>query len=129
MSKELGAMLRQYRNNCEFTQQQIADVLKIDRSTYSYYETGKTEPSLATISQLARIFNISPAALLCEYDENGKILCVADSAIKRPKQKDFTSTKAEKIYDLSDEEKTLMINFRLANGDKKKELLEKSKPE
>lgn len=46
------------------TQQEVAELLKIDRSTYSYWETGKTEPSIKNLSKLCRIFNIDFNTLL-----------------------------------------------------------------
>ena len=60
----IGERLRLFREKCGFTQQQIANALCIDRSTYSYYETGKTTPSLETLVSLAGIFHMDLQALL-----------------------------------------------------------------
>ena len=37
-----GQRLRLLRDYREMTQQQVADFLNVNRSTYSYYENGKT---------------------------------------------------------------------------------------
>ena len=43
--EELGKNLRLKRERRGWTQQEGAAKLYVDRSTYAYYETGKTEPS------------------------------------------------------------------------------------
>ena len=55
----LAQTLKKLRENCGYTQQQVADALNLERSTYTYYETGKTTPDINTIVKLARIFNVS----------------------------------------------------------------------
>lgn len=46
------------------TQQQIADLMGITNSTYCGYETGKRQPDVAKIKQLANILNTSGDVLL-----------------------------------------------------------------
>ena len=48
----LGATLRQLREFNGLKQGVVAKALGIDRSTYAYYELGKTRPSLIKISDL-----------------------------------------------------------------------------
>ena len=52
-NKNLGNLLKIYRKNSLLTQQQVADALNINRTTYTYYETGKTEPSIDTLSRFS----------------------------------------------------------------------------
>ena len=56
--EELGQNLRLKRERCGLTQREVADKLYIDRSTYAYYEIGKTEPSVLILIRLAEIFEI-----------------------------------------------------------------------
>lgn len=56
--------LKYYRHECGLTQQQVADRLKIERSTYTYYETGKTKPDINTLIKIAKVFNINYTQLL-----------------------------------------------------------------
>ena len=56
--------LKYYRHECGLTQQQVADRLKIERSTYTYYETGKTKPDINTLIKIAKVFNINYTLLL-----------------------------------------------------------------
>lgn len=56
---ELKDSLRQLREQHNWKQEEIARVLGIKRSTYTYYETGKTEPSLSRLLLLSKIYNVS----------------------------------------------------------------------
>ena len=60
----LSKKLRDLREKCGYTQQQIANALNIDRSTYSYYETGKTSPDIPSLIVLANVFSVSIEELL-----------------------------------------------------------------
>ncbi len=56
-----------------YTQQQVADYLQISRSTYTYYETGKTEPDLENIKKLAKLFGVSVEELLEDTPSSNEI--------------------------------------------------------
>lgn len=91
MSVEFGENLRELREcTTEFTQSQIAEQLNIDRSTYTNYELGKTEPDIATIQRLAELFNVS-------CDELIKSGCIKDKRAEgRGNGSMETMTKSEK---------------------------------
>ena len=46
-----------FRKNAGLTQQQVADLLGVDRSTYTCYETGKVMVPISKLQQLAVIYN------------------------------------------------------------------------
>ena len=54
--KELGENLRFIRENLDLTQEDLARILFIDRSTYAYYETGKTLPSIFYLIKLSETY-------------------------------------------------------------------------
>lgn len=56
--------LKKARLEIGYTQQQIADIMKISKSTYCGYETGKRQPDVAKIKLLAKILNTSGDILL-----------------------------------------------------------------
>ena len=56
--------LRTYRKMCSLHQDQVANALGIDRSTYSYYETGKTTPSVDTLVKLSAMFGVELYTLI-----------------------------------------------------------------
>ena len=52
------------RQKADLLQRDIADQLHIDRSTYSYYERGKTNPPLDILIKLADYFGVTTDYLL-----------------------------------------------------------------
>jgi Predicted transcriptional regulator len=56
--------LKKARLNMNYTQQEVADLMGITKSTYCGYETGKRQPDVAKIKQLATILNTSGDILL-----------------------------------------------------------------
>lgn len=65
----LSAMLKQNRNSLGLTQEQVAQILNIDRSTYAYYELGRSEPSLENLIRLANLYGVTIDSLLCHNSE------------------------------------------------------------
>jgi transcriptional regulator with XRE-family HTH domain len=121
--KELGLKLKYYRDNCELSQQQVANILNIDRSTYTYYETGKTTPSASMLLKLSKIFNVPCAVFLeCinqELELNSK---VADSVTKGGITNLYEESMDDKIYSLTKDEKDVVIAYRILDNNKKEEL-------
>lgn len=50
-------LLIQKRKKKKLTQQKMADMLEISRSTYSAYETGNIDPPLKIATEIKRILN------------------------------------------------------------------------
>ena len=70
MSKAFGKHLRKLRREkTDYSQQQIAEIINISRSTYTYYETGKTKPDINTLIKIAKVYNINYTALLEGVEE------------------------------------------------------------
>lgn len=68
--QDLTTNLKELREDCSFSQQQIAEKLGIDHSTYAYYETGKTTPDILTLIAIAEIFGVSVFYLLIKNGRN-----------------------------------------------------------
>lgn len=65
MSKELGIRLFLARkHNTPFNHRQVADRLSIERSTYTKYENGDSEPPINVLIKIKKLFNISCEELL-----------------------------------------------------------------
>lgn len=118
MKIRINERLRELRIKSGYTQNQIARILNIDRSTYSYYEIGKTMPDVSSFVILAKVFNISISELLADESE---LHSVADSGNKL----NFIRGKknSSHIYELSSYEKELVGLFRACSDDQKKKLL------
>jgi transcriptional regulator with XRE-family HTH domain len=114
---KLNERLRELRVKCGYTQSQVAKLLSIDRSTYAYYETGKTRPDVTSLMMLSKIFNIPINELLADESLPKS---VADSA-----PMDYVSGKknSSRIFELSQDEKELVGAFRVCPPEVKKKIL------
>ena len=117
----LNQRLKHFRTTSGLTQQQVADVLGLDRSTYAYYESGKTTPDIKSVNKLLKVFNISYYELMDETDPT--TVSVSD-----PSASDNDEDKLH-IFDLSKSEKRLVIYFRVLSPNQQKELLKSISPE
>lgn len=60
----LEKRLKTLRKEKKLTQGQVADVLGLQRTTYTKYETGRSQPTLDTICRLAELFSVTVDELL-----------------------------------------------------------------
>lgn len=65
----LSRNLKTFRTQCSLSQLQVANALGIDRSTYSCYEIGKTQPHPNVLLRLAHLFSVSVDELLSEMGD------------------------------------------------------------
>ena len=116
--KKLCDKLRTLRENNGFKQIEIAKILNCSRSTYTYYETGKTTPSISVLKLLAKIYNVSLVELLTDESEAGQL-------------RDFSHSDSfdhiKYIYDLSPDERLLIGIFRAASPSQQDQILKKVK--
>lgn len=98
--------LKQHRELCRLTQQQVADILNINRTTYTKYETGVSEPSHEVLRKIVSIFGTDFNTIL--GDES-------------PFKKTVVQDPDLQLYNLSDEEKMLVISYRtMSDSDREK---------
>lgn len=104
--------MKEYREANGLTQQQVADALGIDRSTYAYYESGKTTPGFDTIDKLLHLFGINYSDL---FSSPAAQIKVADNSSGSQSSGGFAA--------LSKDEQALIIRFRLMTERQRRELL------
>ena len=63
-NEQLGANLKRERKLAGLTQQQIADQLGIDRSSYAYHENGRLNTSILTIIKISEILKVDLGRLI-----------------------------------------------------------------
>ena len=61
---KLPERLRRMRGYHLMHQSEVAALLHMDRSTYAYYETGASQPSLSKLMKLAMLYGVSTDFLL-----------------------------------------------------------------
>lgn len=108
--------LKKVRKEHKLTQQDIADVLGIDRSTYTFYETGKTSPSVQTLYKLSNIYNVS-MGYLAGFEENRPELKVKHISPS------LNAPSIDPIALLSKDEQIMLMCYRLLQSDKQKEVM------
>lgn len=106
--------LKTARRACKLTQHQVAEILGVDRSAYTYYETGKTSPSLTNLVRLASIFKVEVSWLLGEADSSSHLISAGDDAISL-----MTAVSESHMLELSKEERQLVAFYRMMRGEGK----------
>jgi transcriptional regulator with XRE-family HTH domain len=59
-----GAVLKTTRNGAQLSQERLAELANIDRTTPSLYERGLRQPTIATLIALGRALGCEPCRLL-----------------------------------------------------------------
>ena len=62
--KKINEIIRDFREDNDLSQTEVAKYLKVPRSTYGHYETGNSKIPIETIIQLSKLYNITPNDLL-----------------------------------------------------------------
>ena len=68
--------LRRLRLEKGISQQKLADLIHVERSTIASWETGRRLPDAVMISQLSEFFGVDVAGLFCASENSDKILTV-----------------------------------------------------
>lgn len=69
LSEKIGKTLTQLRLGRDYTQLELSKRLGIAQTTYAGYETGRHEPSITTLTNLANIYGVSLDYIACRYDD------------------------------------------------------------
>lgn len=105
VDQSVGKALKKYRVMSGLTQEQVAKIICINRTTYTKYESGVSEPSLEILKKIADIFGV-PVINLISSDEIS--LRVADSNEMSP---ELNSKIMERVNLLSRSDKIKLIKI------------------
>lgn len=112
--------IKKYRVTNELTQAQICEVLGTSRTTYTKWESGDSMPNTVQLAKLSMIYGVKPDTFYDGLDQ----LSVSYG---------FNELYGEKyLSDLSDDERTIIMKYRLLNKQDKQKLndfLTQAKPE
>ncbi|MGN1420807.1 MAG: helix-turn-helix transcriptional regulator [Eubacterium sp.] len=117
---KLSERLKYYRKAAKLTQQQVADALGIQRSAYAYYEIDKTSPKLPTLSNIAKLYNISIDQLVNDED--------FDTLMSNRQKYDTEVTAGERLLndsfnDLSPLEKSIVLKLRVMSAEERRKIV------
>ena len=113
----LSEKLKELRKRACMTQDDIAEVLEMNRTSFSKYENGASTPPLAVLRKLAKIYSVPLEYLI--HDEQPFIV-LNESTVE-----DVEREKNEAVFNfsqLSPEERKLIMKMRLLSDEKKKEI-------
>ena len=104
----IGQRLKKYRNACNLTQEQVSSILNINRTTYTKYETGVSEPSHDLLKKIVAIYGTDFNAILSDTDSF---------------ERDVYDGKLP-MYNLRKNEQELVIGYRSLNEEQQKKVFE-----
>lgn len=131
--------LKKLRKECALTQQQVSEALGLERSTYTYYETGKTDPSIATLQKIMVLFNCSFSDIYPfgdnmsepkknENNDDFKLHTINDSFTSFGKVSDnyssYNGNSSDNSFMLYADERKMIENYRLLKNEDKKRIFE-----
>lgn len=107
--------LRALRQAASLTQGQISSELGIDRSTYTYYESGRSQPSYEILGRICDIYRIPVSVLLDPCSEKPFFIDAGE---------DTTLVDPNFITMLAKDEQSLVIHFRRLTFEQRRQALE-----
>ncbi|WML46208.1 helix-turn-helix transcriptional regulator [Neobacillus sp. PS3-40] len=124
----LSEKLKQLRDSRNWSQQYLADKMKLDRSTISRYETGKSIPPYEIVIQFAEAYQVEKDYLVVELNN---LLSIKEKAAyilkENPLDKDL-----EAILQLVQQEpdlKSILMDINIMESNRRAYFLEKTKAE
>lgn len=114
----LSEKLKDLRKRACMTQDDIAEVLDMNRTSFSKYENGAATPPLAVMRKLAKIYSVPLEYLI--HDEQPFYVLNESTA------EDVEREKSDDVFNfaqLTPAERKLIMKMRLMTDDKKKALI------
>lgn len=120
---KLAKKLLKLRKEFKMTQDDVANILGMSRTSFSKYENGYANPPLQVMRKLANIYNVGLEYLI--FDDNSSI------KLNDPQEEDENSADAPlaRITDLRPIEKEIVGKFRTLSEKDKEKFLKKLFPE
>lgn len=118
-----NSILRGLRIEKGLSQQALADLLGISKSSVNMYERGERQPNFETLEIIADFFNVDIDFLLGRSTKTTKI--IQPQSLNRKDEKDISNTLSQLINQLEQEESALMFDGEPLD-EESKELLKNS---
>lgn len=110
----LNNQLKSARLRQGYTQQQVADIIGVSKSTYCGYETGKRQPDVSKIKMLAKILKVSGDELLeTGFEKTGRPLSpyYLDEFVKQLQLSDRDREVLELYLSLNTENREAVLKY------------------
>ena len=109
-----GRNLAYFRKLTGMTQQQVADRLNINRTTYTKYETGASEPGIEILKRIADVLEVDVSTLVSDEFPEG--MQVADALGGTADMQDKIRRLRRQIAQLSPKEMEQLNNALAESG-------------
>ncbi len=107
--------LKKIRKAHKLTQLEVANILGVDRTTYTLYEIGKTYPPIETLDKLSNMYNATIGYILGKETENHP---------ERLKKAAFVAEDdVDPIAYLSKDERKLLLSYRVLSQNGKENII------
>lgn len=96
----LGERLKEERKKRGITQSAMAEILGLTRSAYSLYESGRREPNITTLKNIAATLNTTTDNLLGEsllFEELSEVIEKQEIVFNKLSDKNTTQEEAKKL--------------------------------
>jgi transcriptional regulator with XRE-family HTH domain len=108
----LTESLKKIRKQYKMTQEDVAQFLGISRSGYTYYETGKTAPSIETLKRLAAMYDTTIDNVVGVPQKKA----VSNKGVS---EESIIREGKDPLMYMKKQEKTLIMAFRLLSDEEK----------
>lgn len=92
---DFARILKDIRLKRKMTQQEMADLLHITRTTVSLYENGRHTPDIRSIQRYAEILEVTPERLLFYRNSKGRNRGVDEEKDDKEKSKEIYQTNSQ----------------------------------
>ncbi|MGF7429617.1 helix-turn-helix transcriptional regulator [Thermoanaerobacterium thermosaccharolyticum] len=114
---KFNEILKSLRLEKKLNQKDVAEALGIDRTTYTKYETGKSEPDFEITSKIANYFDVSIDYLLGKSDIRNPEKIVQDKLTEKDK-KDIAKDLEKMMNDLEHADGLMFYNEPITDDDR-----------
>lgn len=115
---KVGEKLKNLRVHYKMTQDDIAELLSMSRTSFSKYENGASNPPLNVLRKLSAIYNVPIEYLI--HDEQSNFVFNDEKNTEEPDIENAVNY----FTDLTREEKMLIMKLRLKGADAAQKLLD-----
>lgn len=119
-SQTLAKKLKQLRNSVHMTQDDVAELLNMNRTSFSKYENGAANPPLAVLRKLAKLYAVPIENLIHDDISEGAV----HDADSYELTGDFDLESVSMFFSkLTREERMLVLKIRMLNDSDRNEIL------
>ena len=89
----IAARMKELREICDYSVEELAELMEISPITYEEYESGKTDIPISVLLNMASVCKVEPAALLTGHEPKLHTYCLtrAGEGVGVERRKEYTS--------------------------------------